>query len=102
MSVALKPIRRNACDGLKSKDVVVEMGCSRRLAELRFRVVTGRSILEEILSVRIERAKYLLEHSEKSIAEIAAACGYGSANALRKVFAVETGKNPLAWRKRAV
>ena len=101
VSVAVKLIRRNACDGLKAKDVITEMGCSRRLAELRFREVTGHSILEEILSVRIERAKYLLEHSEKSIAEVAKSCGYGSANALRKVFAAETGKNPLAWRKRA-
>ena len=101
VSVALKLIRRNACDGLKAKDVILEMGCSRRLAELRFREVTGHSVLEEILSVRIERAKYLLEHSEKSIAEVAKNCGYGSANALRKVFLAETGKNPLAWRKRA-
>ena len=46
-------------------------------------------------------AYYLLEHSSKSVAEIAAACGYGSANALRKVFVAETGKNPLVWRKRA-
>ena len=36
-----------------------------------------------------------------TVAEIAVACGYGSANALRKVFAAETGQNPLAWRKRA-
>ena len=50
--------------------------------------------------VWIELAKYLLEHSEKSIAEVAKSCGYGSANALRKVFAAETGKNPLVWRKR--
>ena len=101
VAVALKLIRRNACDGLKAKDVILEMGCSRRLAELRFRETTGRSILEEILAVRIERAKHLLEHSSKSIAEVAKSCGYGSANALRKVFADETGKNPLAWRKRA-
>ena len=101
VAVALKLIRRNACDGLKAKDVIAEMDCSRRLAELRFREVTGRSILEEILAVRIERAKHLLEHSSKSVAEIAAACGYGSADALRKVFAAETGENPLAWRKRA-
>ena len=99
VTVALKLIRRNACDGLKARDVIAEMGCSRRLAELRFREVTGHSILEEILSVRIERAKYLLKHSEKSIAEVARSCGYGSANALRKVFAAETGKNPLVWRK---
>lgn len=100
VSVALKLIRRNACDGLKAKDVIAEMGCSRRLAELRFREMTGHSILDEILSVRIERAKYLLENSEKPIAEIAKSCGYGSADALRRVFVAETGKNPLAWRKR--
>lgn len=52
-------------------------------------------------SVRIERAKYLLKHSEKSVVEVAKSCGYGSANALRKVFVAETGKNPLVWRKRA-
>jgi len=101
VSVALKLIRRNACDGLSAKDVIAEMGCSRRLAELRFREVTGRSILEEILSVRIERAKHLLRHSSKSIAEIAAACGYGSANALRKVFEPIVGKMPKDWRKEA-
>lgn len=99
VSIALKLIRRNACDGLSAKDVIVEMGCSRRLAELRFREVTGRSILEEILSVRIERAKQLLEHSLKSIAEIAVACGYGSANALRKIFEPATGKTPREWRR---
>lgn len=99
VAVALKLIRRNACDGLKAKDVIAEMGCSRRLAELRFRETTGRSILEEILSVRIERAKNLLEHSSKSVAEIAAACGYGSATALRKVFEPAVGMNPKDWRK---
>jgi len=98
VTVALKLIRRNACDGLSAKAVIAEMGCSRRLAELRFREVTGRSILEEILSVRIERAKYLLVHSSKSVAEVAFACGYGSANALRKIFESSTGLTPKAWR----
>jgi len=101
VAVALKLIRRNACDGLSAKDVIAEMGCSRRLAELRFREVTGHSILEEILSVRIERAKQLLRHSSKSVVEIAAACGYGSANALRKVFEPIVGKTPRNWRKEA-
>lgn len=102
VAVALKLIRRNACDGLSSKDVIAEMGCSRRLAELRFREMTGRSILDEILAVRIERAKHLLEHSSKSIAEVAAACGYGSATALRKVFEPVAGMNPKAWRKKSM
>lgn len=99
IDVAMKLIRRSACDGLSARDVVAEMGCSRRLAEMRFREVTGRSILDEILSVRIEKAKSLLEHSSKTIAQIASDCGYGSANALRKVFEPATGVTPKAWRK---
>ena len=98
VDIALKLIRRSACDGLSSRDVIAEMGCSRRLAELRFREVMGRSILDEILSVRIERAKHLLEHSSKSVAQIASDCGYGSANALRKVFEPLVGMTPRAWR----
>lgn len=99
VAVALELIRRNACDGISSKEVIAEMGCSRRLAELRFREVTGHSILEEILAVRIARAKHLLEHTSKPIAEIAATCGYGSPNALRKVFEPAVGLTPREWRK---
>ncbi|MBR4259953.1 MAG: substrate-binding domain-containing protein [Kiritimatiellae bacterium] len=98
VDVALKLIRRNACDGISSKEVIAEMGCSRRLAEMRFREVTGHSIMDEILSVRIERAKHLLEHSSKPVAQIAADCGYRSSNALRKVFEPLVGMTPRAWR----
>lgn len=100
VAAALQHIRRNACDGLSARDVTAAMGCSRRLAEVRFREVTGHSILEEIISVRIERAKYLLGHTSKPIAEIAADCGYGSANALRKVFEPAVGMMPKEWRRR--
>ena len=53
---------------------------------------------DEILSVRIERAEHLLEHSSKSVAQIASDCGYGSANALRKVFEPLVGMTPRAWQ----
>jgi len=101
VSIAMKMIRCKACEGLKARDVISKMGCSRRLAELRFREATGHSILDEILSVRIERAKFLLEYSSRPIADIAKSCGYGSADALRRVFVSECGINPLVWRKRA-
>ena len=100
VAAAVELIRRRACDGLKARDVVAEMGCSRRLAELRFREVTGRSLLGEIQSARIARAKFLLEHASDSIYDIACRCSYGSTEALRKVFAAETKMSPAAWRKR--
>ncbi len=100
VSVALKRIRRNACDGLTAKEVIAGMGCSRRLAELRFREVTGHSILEEIIAVRVARAQHFLAHSPRSVAAVAQACGYRSTEALGKVFRAATGLTPRAWRQK--
>jgi len=51
----LELIRREACNGLRARDVVKTMCGSRRLAELRFRETFGHSILDEINSVRMDR-----------------------------------------------
>lgn len=99
---ALKFIRQSAWGNCTVANVVAAMKCSRRLAELRFREVTGHSILDEILAVRVESAKYLLVHSSKSISGIAMICGYASANALRKVFEAATGMTPVEWRQKNI
>ena len=96
---ALALIHRCACDGLKAADVVKAMGMSRRLAELRFREATGKSILEQIVSVRLERAQQLLRHTEDSVADIARACGWTSAESLRRTFQAAFGQSPHAWRR---
>ena len=96
---ALALIHRCACDGLKAADVVKAMGTSRRLAELRFREATGKSILEQIVSVRLERAQQLLRHTEDSVSEIARACGWTSAESLRRTFQAVFGQSPRAWRR---
>ena len=102
VGAALELIRRRACEGLMARDVIAAMGTSRRLAELRFREVTGKSILEEIKSVRLERAKSLLRQGGVSVSEVAAACGYGSTEALRKIFIAEFGCAPARWKQLGV
>jgi len=96
---AIELIRRRACEPLRAHEVVATMGCSRRLAEQRFREVTGRSILEEIQHVRIDRAVYLLEHSAEPISRVAELCGYRSTESLRKVFCALKGHSPADWRR---
>lgn len=83
---ALALIRERACEGLRSRDVVACMKVSRRLAEMRFREMRGHSILDEIQSVRIERARQLLQTSHGSIKTIANMCGYSSEAAFRKTY----------------
>ena len=58
---AVRDVRTRACAGLRVADVVATMGCSTRLAEMRFREVTGKTIREAIADIRMERAVVLLK-----------------------------------------
>ena len=83
---AVAYIRRNALKGIGAADVVRHLGCSRRLADLRFRQLQGTSIGEMIVSTRLEEAMRLLRSTRDSTDAIAASCGYASANCLRNLF----------------
>lgn len=97
---ALGLIRRLSCDGLGAADVIRSMGISRRLAELRFREATGKTILEQIVAVRLERAQQLLRHTADSVADIARQSGWTSSESLRRTFQAAFGVSPSCWRRR--
>ena len=96
---ALEFIRLNAENGIRPQDVVAKMGCSRRLADLRFREVTGRTILDEIHAVRIERVKSLLRRPRLELSAMPYMSGYRSLTDLQRVFKKHTGKTLNAYRK---
>lgn len=100
VTAALETIRRRACEGISSADVVASFKCSRRMAEMRFRQIVGHSILDEIQAVRLGKAKELLSNSGQGISAIANFCGFKSPNALCKFFRQETGHSPSSWRER--
>ena len=99
VSDALELIRREACNGLTARDVFKLFSCSRRMAELRFRTATGRSILEEIRGIRLAKAKELLVGPPMKLDAIANFCGYKSAVAFSIFFKAETGVTPTAWKR---
>ena len=98
VTAALELIRRKACDGLSSAAVTATFKCSRRMAEMRFRQAAGHSILDEIQSVRLARAKELLSNTTQDMSCIANFCGFKAANAFWKFFRQETGLSPTEWR----
>lgn len=99
VSKALEMIRVKACEGLRARDVLNGMECSRRLAELRFRSATGQSPLEAIHLRRLECAREMLANTERTVEAIANMCGYGSAVFLQKLFRQHLGTTPSEWRK---
>ena len=98
VSRALEWIRLHATTPIDVGDVVVEMGCSRSLADLRFRQATGRSILDEIHSRRLELAMELLKRGDVPIDEIPERCGYVRGPYLGILFKRATGLTMRRWR----
>lgn len=91
-------IDRYALQGITAADVVARLHVSRSLADLRFREVTGTSILEAILARRLDEVKRLLRETNLRISEIAARCGYRDANYLKNLFKKRTGMSMRKWR----
>ena len=95
-------IQTNAVSRIGVKDVVREMGCSRRLGEQRFRAATGSTIHERIASVRLDALLVQLRRAHVNIGYLADACGFGSASALRAFFRKRMGVSMTEWRAREI
>ena len=91
-------INANALNGIKVPDVVATLHVSRRLADLRFRQATGKSLLQLITDVQIKEAKKLLADTDLSISAVALKCGFKSSNYFKNVFVKSAGLPPRAWR----
>ena len=78
VDAAVELIRLKACEGLTAADVAATFGCSRRMAQLRFRDVTGKSIIDAIIETRLEKARMLLKNPQLTQSYIASQCGYAS------------------------
>ena len=93
-------VRRNALRGISVADVARHLGCSRRLADLRFRELMDTTIGETIVTARLDEAKRLLAETKASIKEVAARCGYENANSLKNLFKRRFGMSMREWRRR--
>lgn len=92
-------IAANATSGIDPNDVVRHVRVSRRLLDLRFREVTGKSVQEAIRERRLETVKSLLSSSDLSIAMVAERCGYRDANYLKNQFKKAFGLSMRDYRK---
>ena len=92
-------IRQNFHSGITVKDVVKHVGASDRLVRLRFRDVTGKSIRDTLLNIRMEAAQKALQDTDDPISLIAKNCGFSSICRFTHFFTQQTGESPTFWRK---
>ena len=75
---------------------------SQRTLTRHVRAATGHGPLALVQSVRLNRARSLIEHSRLSIEQVAAQVGYEDATALRRLMRQTTGANPSAFRSGSI
>lgn len=81
------------------RQIAEHMNISESQLRRRFQKVSHQTPLEYLLGIRISHAKELLLYSQKSISEIADACGFSSYYYFCRVFKRQTGITPSAFRK---
>lgn len=100
VAAAVRWIRDNAHRPITVPDIVNAVLVYRQRLERRFRVVLGRTIMEEVRMTRVELARRLLRGSSLSIPEVAQRSGFGSATMLGITFRKETSLTPMEYRRR--
>ena len=92
-------IHDHADGNLRVANVARHLGISRRLLDLRFREITGRTVLATIPNVQLERVRHLLHTTKLSIAEIGRLFNFLSENHLKRLFKATYGMNMSAARQ---
>lgn len=91
-------IRLRACrQGFGPRDVAGAMRLAHTQANVVFRAATGHTILDEIHTVRLARAKEMLSQGEPRMDVVASDCGYASDDDFRRVFRRRFGTTPRKW-----
>jgi LacI family transcriptional regulator len=99
LSKALALIRENAHQPLNITELARTSGASRRALELRFRRHLGRSPHQELIRVRLDKAKTLLVGTTMPLAKIAELSGFGDPDNFSRAFRRETGISPRDHRQ---
>jgi AraC family transcriptional regulator len=64
-----------------------------------FKRSTGDTPYQYLTRLRLEEAKRLMLTAQRSLAEIALACGFGDQSHFTRIFSRNVGMSPAAWRR---
>jgi len=97
---SLRFIREHACEPIDVDDVVRAVPISRSVLQRLFRDLLGRSMHDEIIRVRLSRARELLQETDLPLIEIAERAGFRHQEYMGAVFRQRLGITPGTLRRR--
>ena len=92
-------IADNLCRDLSVASLADAAGMSERSFVRHYRQATGRTPARAVEQVRVEAARQMLERG-RPVKRVAAHCGYGSEETMRRSFLRLLGATPQAYRER--
>jgi LacI family transcriptional regulator len=96
---ALRFIREQGCGPIDVEDVVRIVPLSRSVLQRRFRALLGRSVHDEIVRLRLARARELLQETDLPLAEIAERAGFRHQEYMGAVFRRRLHVTPGSLRR---
>ncbi|MGB0440470.1 MAG: GlxA family transcriptional regulator, partial [Paracoccaceae bacterium] len=97
---AVDLMRTHIEDPLSPVDIARDIGISTRQLERVFGRFLNTSPKKYYMDLRLERARLLLVQTEKSVMDVAIACGFESAGHFSRVYRASYGVTPMAQRGR--
>ena len=92
-------IRSHYINGFTAEEIEAACGLSYKYAGTLFKETMGQTIREYQRTLRIRRARQLLEETDTSVTEIAQMTGFSDVFYFSKVFRAEQGCSPSEYRR---
>ena len=96
---AINFIKKNYHVVLSVEDIAKHVELSKSYLTKKFSAYTGNSPINYLNKYRVEKSLYLLQHTQKSVKEIALELGFTDPNYFCKVFRKATGMSPGIFQK---
>ncbi|MFE1248757.1 GlxA family transcriptional regulator [Streptomyces sp. NPDC058766] len=84
---------------IQLRDMAAQESMSVRTFTRRFREETGVSPGQWLTRQRVERARYLLESTDRSVDQVAREAGFGTAQSMRQHLQAALGVTPTTYRR---
>lgn len=92
-------IMKNPENAWNISDIAEKLFLSKSYLQKIYKSYFGKSIIEEMIEFRINKAKKLLSGTDTTITEISRMCGYSSYNYFVRQFKTYEGVSPSEYRK---
>jgi LacI family transcriptional regulator len=96
----MRYIDSNYSSDLKMEDILQTVSLARRSIEIRFKKVTGFTIYQYLLKVRVDNLAYLLATTDRPYSDLVYEVGFRDLTNVSRTFRKFKGCSPQEWKRR--